>query len=177
VAFNPVLSEHGDRAYPRAVMLPNQLLGQIGDNTRHPMYHLLDTLSTLIQAYEEEQTRIPDGVDQSQAMPTVQPPIITIHVSDLALSSARPMTHLSCATRGLSIRLLPASVSISVGPYYLHDLGQTVGDFGPLPHMASRGSGCGRGQRKERNGLPLAPIKMQVSLAEIFTAGQLDDLV
>jgi HTH-type transcriptional regulator/antitoxin HigA len=37
----------------------NELLDEIGTNEKHPLYSLLDTLGTLIHAYEEEHYPIP----------------------------------------------------------------------------------------------------------------------
>jgi HTH-type transcriptional regulator/antitoxin HigA len=39
----------------------NELLNEIGDNEKHPLYGLLDTLGTLIEIYEEEHYPIPDA--------------------------------------------------------------------------------------------------------------------
>src|SRR6266478_8644980 len=47
----PIQSE---REYDRAVKRLNKLLDEVGTNERHPLYGLLDTLGTLIHAYEEE---------------------------------------------------------------------------------------------------------------------------
>ena len=49
----PILSIRNEREYDRAVKRLNQLLDEIGDNERHPLYSLLDTLGTVIHAYEE----------------------------------------------------------------------------------------------------------------------------
>lgn len=61
----PLLSIRNEREYNAAVKRLNELLDEIGDNEKHPLYSLLDTLSTLIEAYEEEYYPIPDssGVD------------------------------------------------------------------------------------------------------------------
>jgi HTH-type transcriptional regulator/antitoxin HigA len=50
-----------ERDYDRAIAHLNELLDEIGTNERHPLYGLLDTLGTLIHAYEEEQQFIPDA--------------------------------------------------------------------------------------------------------------------
>lgn len=64
-ALKPVLSVRNERDYDRAVKQLNQLLDQIGDDERHPLYGLLDTLGTLVHAYEEQHERMPAaaGVD------------------------------------------------------------------------------------------------------------------
>jgi HTH-type transcriptional regulator / antitoxin HigA len=55
----PIFSIRGEREYDRAVKQLNQLLDEIGDNQRHPLYTLLDTLGIVIHAYEETHHRIP----------------------------------------------------------------------------------------------------------------------
>ena len=49
-----ILTIRNEREYDRAVKRLNTLLDEIGTNERHPLYGLLDTLGTLIHAYEEE---------------------------------------------------------------------------------------------------------------------------
>src|SRR3954463_2264817 len=49
----PILSIRNEREYDRAVRRLNALIDEIGDNERHPLYGLLDTLGTVIHAYEE----------------------------------------------------------------------------------------------------------------------------
>jgi len=46
--------------YDRAVKRLNSLVDEVGTNERHPLYGLLDTLGTLIHAYEEEHFNEPD---------------------------------------------------------------------------------------------------------------------
>jgi len=57
----PLLSIRNEREYNTAVKRLNELLDEIGDNEKHPLYGLLDTLGTLIQIYEEEHYPIPDA--------------------------------------------------------------------------------------------------------------------
>lgn len=61
----PLLSIHNEREYDAAVKRLNSLLDEIGDNEKHPLYSLLDTLGLLISLYEEEHYPIPEstGVD------------------------------------------------------------------------------------------------------------------
>ena len=53
-SIQPLLSIRNEREYDLAVEHMNQLLDEVGDNEEHPLYVLLDTLSTLISAYEEK---------------------------------------------------------------------------------------------------------------------------
>ena len=64
-AISPLLSLHDEQEYDRAVERLNRLLDEVGTDEQHPLYTLLDTLGTLIHAYEEEHHPIPEcsGVD------------------------------------------------------------------------------------------------------------------
>jgi HTH-type transcriptional regulator/antitoxin HigA len=64
-AISPLLSLRNEQEYDRAVEYLNRLLDEVGTNEQHPLYTLLDTLGTLIHAYEEEHHPIPacSGVD------------------------------------------------------------------------------------------------------------------
>jgi HTH-type transcriptional regulator/antitoxin HigA len=53
-SIRPVLMIRNEREYDRAVRRLNSLLDEVGTNERHPLYGLLDTLGTLIHAYEDE---------------------------------------------------------------------------------------------------------------------------
>ena len=56
----PLLTIRNEREYNAAVKRLNELLDEIGDNEKHPLYSLLDTLGTLVHVYEEEHYPIPD---------------------------------------------------------------------------------------------------------------------
>ena len=64
-AISPLLSLRNEQEYDRAVEHLNRLLDEVGTDQQHPLYTLLDTLGTLIHAYEEEHHPIPEcsGVD------------------------------------------------------------------------------------------------------------------
>ena len=55
-----ILTIRNEREYDRVKRL-NTLLDEIGTNERHPLYGLLDTLGTLIHAYEEEHFKEPEA--------------------------------------------------------------------------------------------------------------------
>jgi HTH-type transcriptional regulator/antitoxin HigA len=57
----PLLTIRNERDYNAAVKRMNELLDEIGTNEKHPLYSLLDTLGTLVHAYEEEHIPIPDS--------------------------------------------------------------------------------------------------------------------
>jgi HTH-type transcriptional regulator / antitoxin HigA len=57
----PLLTVRSEREYNAAVKRMNELLDEIGTNEKHPLYSLLDTLGTLIHAYEDEHFSIPES--------------------------------------------------------------------------------------------------------------------
>ncbi len=57
----PLLTIRNEREYNGAVKRLNELLDEIGDNEKHPLYSLLDTLGTVIHVYEEEHYPIPEA--------------------------------------------------------------------------------------------------------------------
>jgi len=58
--ISPLLTIRNEAEYETAVERMNELLDEIGTDESHPLYSLLDTLGTLIQAYEDEHYRIPE---------------------------------------------------------------------------------------------------------------------
>ena len=58
-SISPLLIIRNERDYDMAVKRLNSLLDEIGDNERHPLYGLLDTLGTLIHVYEEKHYPMP----------------------------------------------------------------------------------------------------------------------
>jgi HTH-type transcriptional regulator/antitoxin HigA len=59
-AISPLLSIRNEPEYDLAVERLNHLLDEVGTDEQHPLYTLLDTLGTLIHAYEEEHHLIPE---------------------------------------------------------------------------------------------------------------------
>lgn len=57
--IGPILTVRNEREYDLAVKRLNRLLDEIGADERHPLYELLDTLGTLIHAYEEKHHELP----------------------------------------------------------------------------------------------------------------------
>ena len=60
-AIGPLLTIRGERDYAAAIERLESLLKEIGNDEQHPLYGLLDTLGTLIHAYEEENVAIPEA--------------------------------------------------------------------------------------------------------------------
>ena len=58
--ISPLLSIRNEEEYELAVERLNYLLDEVGTNEQHPLYELLDTLGTLIHAYEENHYSMPD---------------------------------------------------------------------------------------------------------------------
>jgi HTH-type transcriptional regulator/antitoxin HigA len=59
-AISPLLSVRDEQEYDLAVERLNHLLDEVGTDEQHPLYTLLDTLGTLIHAYEEEHHPMPE---------------------------------------------------------------------------------------------------------------------
>jgi HTH-type transcriptional regulator/antitoxin HigA len=59
--ISPLLVIRNEKDYDAAVKRLNELLDEIGTNEKHPLYTLLDTLGTLVHAYEEENYPIPEA--------------------------------------------------------------------------------------------------------------------
>jgi len=60
-ALSTLLCIRNEHEYDLAVKRLNSLLDEIGPNERHPLYGLLDTLGTLIHAYEEKHYTLPES--------------------------------------------------------------------------------------------------------------------
>ena len=60
LALRPLLAIRNEEQYEQAVEHLNDLIDEIGTDATHPLYELLDTLGTLIHAYEERHHAIPD---------------------------------------------------------------------------------------------------------------------
>lgn len=59
-AVAPILTIRDEPDYDRAVDRLNTLLDEVGTNETHPLFSLLDTLGTLIHAYEEAHVALPE---------------------------------------------------------------------------------------------------------------------
>src|SRR5437879_1209937 len=59
-AMSPLLSIRNEHEYDLAVERLHTLLDEVGTDEHHPLYTLLDTLGTLMQAYEEQHHPIPE---------------------------------------------------------------------------------------------------------------------
>ena len=60
-AIGPLLTIRGEQDYAAAVERLSLLLAEIGDDEQHPLYGLLDTLGTLVHAYEEQHAPVPEA--------------------------------------------------------------------------------------------------------------------
>ena len=59
-AIAPLLTIRNEQDYEQAIKRLNDLIDEVGTNEQHPLYNLLDTLGTLIEAYEAEHYSIPN---------------------------------------------------------------------------------------------------------------------
>lgn len=59
--ISPLLTIRNEREYDQAIERLNGLLDEIGTDERHPLYGRLDTLGTIIDAYEERHHPIPES--------------------------------------------------------------------------------------------------------------------
>jgi len=54
------LAIRSEEDYKRAVERLDQLLDEVGDDERHPLFEFLEVLGTLIESYEQDHVKIPD---------------------------------------------------------------------------------------------------------------------
>ena len=68
LAVQPILSIRNEEEYDIAIERMNELLDEVGSDEQHPLYDLLDTLSTVILVYEEKHYPVPEcyGVEALQ---------------------------------------------------------------------------------------------------------------
>ena len=59
-AISPLLSIRSGHDHDLAVERLNNLLDEVGTDERHPLYTLLDTLGTVMHAYEEQHHPMPE---------------------------------------------------------------------------------------------------------------------
>lgn len=59
-SIRPLLTIRNERDYDLAIKRLNDLLDEVGDDERHPLFSLVDTLGTLIEAYEEKHFVLPN---------------------------------------------------------------------------------------------------------------------
>jgi len=64
-ALQPFITIRNEDDYDRLILQMNELIDQVGTNEKHPMYEFLDTLGTILHAYEEKHYLLPNanGVD------------------------------------------------------------------------------------------------------------------
>ena len=56
----PLFSIRDEEEYDKAIATLNALIDEVGTNKHHPLYELLDTLGTVIHAYEEKHYPVPE---------------------------------------------------------------------------------------------------------------------
>jgi HTH-type transcriptional regulator/antitoxin HigA len=60
-SYAPLLAIRNRREYDAAVALLNELVDTVGDHRSDPRYRIIDTLSVLIEAYDEERHKLPEA--------------------------------------------------------------------------------------------------------------------
>lgn len=60
-AIQPLMTIRNETDYERLVMYLNELLDKVGTDGTHPLYDFLDTLGTILHAYEEKHFPIPQA--------------------------------------------------------------------------------------------------------------------
>jgi len=60
MALSPLFSIRNEHEYDGALERLNHLLDEVGTDEQHPLYTLLDTLGTLLHAYEEHHHPMPE---------------------------------------------------------------------------------------------------------------------
>jgi len=51
---------HTESEYDKAIILLNQLIDVVGEDEKHPLANLMETLGTLIEVYENQHYPIPE---------------------------------------------------------------------------------------------------------------------
>ncbi len=59
--YAPLLAIRNGREYDAAVAQLNDLVDEVGDDPKDPRYRFIDTLSVLIEAYDDKHHKIPDA--------------------------------------------------------------------------------------------------------------------
>ncbi len=57
--ISPLLRIQNEEEYDKAVERLNGLIDEVGTDEKHPLYSLLDTLGTVVHAYEEKHHAMP----------------------------------------------------------------------------------------------------------------------
>ena len=100
-AVRPIFSINNEDEYDLAVERLNTLLDEVGTNEQHPLYELLDTLSTVVHAYEEKHHSVPEcnGTEvleflmaEHQLNPSDLPEIGTSSVIEKILNEEKELT-------------------------------------------------------------------------------------
>ena len=60
LAIQPIFSIRSELEYDQAVARLNGLIDEVGTDESHPLYNLLDTLGTLVHAYEQRHHPMPE---------------------------------------------------------------------------------------------------------------------
>ena len=59
-AISPLFSLHNEQEYELAIKRLDELIDEVGTDEQHSLYELLDTLGTVVHAYEEQHHTFPN---------------------------------------------------------------------------------------------------------------------
>ena len=89
----PLFSIRNENEYDKAIATLNALIDEVGPDEQHPLYELLDTLGTVVHAYEEQHYPIPEcsGIEvlkflmeehqlEPPDLPALGPPDIVVEI-------------------------------------------------------------------------------------------------
>ena len=113
----PLFSIRNENEYDKGIATLNALIDEVGTDERHPLYELLDTLGTIIHAYEEKHHPIPEcsGVEVLKLLmeehqlepidlPALGPPDIVVEI----LKGERDLTVTHIHTLAKTFQVSPA---------------------------------------------------------------------
>ena len=113
----PLFSIRDEKEYDKAITTLNALIDEVGTDEQHPLYELLDTLGTVIHAYEEKHHPIPEcsGIEvlkflmeehqlEPTNLPELGPPDLVLEI----LSGERDLTVTHIWTLAERFQVAPA---------------------------------------------------------------------
>ncbi len=105
--ISPLLNIQNEQEYDKAVERLNGLIDEVGTDEHHPLYSLLDTLGTIIYAYEEQHHPMPKcrGGDSLRFLMDEH----NLTQSDLSeVGSQGVVSEIVCGKRELNVRQIRA---------------------------------------------------------------------
>ncbi|MDE0088531.1 MAG: transcriptional regulator [Candidatus Poribacteria bacterium] len=113
----PLFLIRNEKEYDKAVTVLNELIDEVGTDEKHSLYGLLDTLGTVIHAYEDKHHPIPEcsGVEmlqflmkEHQLKPSDLPELGTPDTVSEILEGKRELTVKHIHTLAVRFQVAPA---------------------------------------------------------------------